>query len=405
MHHKRTRIIMFNYGGGMRGLVPAHCMTYIEEMTGLQMAEMVDVFCGPSTGSILNAALNVPRDGQPSKPKFRARHMVRFYEREGDKIFPPDRFRDFRGFIHDFNNRTMKIGQLNSLLRHGHYETTHLKRSLRALYGEMKMSQTVSNLVIPVYNIDGQSLHALAEKGDTDDAPVHNRNSVTPQGGHAVWLKNVQLSKNNRPPPVYLYDAVTASCAAPTYFPSHHFQMKNHKGVSQNLTGIDGSIFDNPCTSYHGALSQHLTEDDHVIMITLGTGYTHHSITKDKWDSYGGLGVVDPVNDLPLISILFHAAESALVESFTEEMGDNLYMFNKPLKRRNFGDYSGPNAEIDDASPENLKALEKFAMEMIEDNKMRFHEVCHHLVRNRDRSHAERENWLKKLARATYFMR
>lgn len=390
----------------MRGLIPAHCMSYIEEMTGLQMAEMVDIFTGPSTGSILNAAMNVPADGHPSKPKFRARHMVRFYEREGDKIFPPDRFRDFRGFVHDFNNRTMKIGQLNALLRHGHYDTTHLKRSLRALYGEHKLAQSVSNLVIPVYNIDGNSLHALEEKGDTDEAPVHTGNSISPQGGHAVWLKNVQLPKNNRPAQdVALFDAVVASCAAPTYFPSHHFKIKNHKGVPQNLTGIDGSIFDNPCTSYHGAIRQHIGENDHVIMITLGTGYTHHSISKDKWDSYGGLGVVDPVNDLPLISILFHASESALVESFTEEMGDNLYMFNKPMSRHRDDDYQTPNTQIDDATPENLLALEKFAMELIEENKMRFHEVCHHLVRNRDRLQHQKESAIKKLGRALYFFR
>jgi patatin-like phospholipase/acyl hydrolase len=57
---KKPVIALFNYGGGMRGLIPAHFMQRIEETTGLHMAEMVDIFMGPSTGSILNASLNVP---------------------------------------------------------------------------------------------------------------------------------------------------------------------------------------------------------------------------------------------------------------------------------------------------------------------------------------------------------
>lgn len=389
----------------MRGLIPAHCMHYIEELTGLQMAEMIDVFCGPSTASILNAAMNIPAANRPYKPKFKARHMVRFYEREGIKIFPPDRFRDFRGFIHDFNNRTMKIGQLNTLLRQGHYDTAHLKRSLRAMYGEHRLSETVSNLVIPVYNIDRAALQSLEDIGEDENTPVHTKNNISDEGGHAVWLKNIRPPfKKPATSHVSLFDAVLASCAAPTYFPSHQLPITDSVGNTTHITGIDGSIFDNPCTSYHGALSQHVDESDNVLMITLGTGYTHRSITKDKWDSYGGLGVVDPVNDLPLINILFHAAESALVESFTDHMGDNLYMFNKPIPPHHMNP-EAPSTQIDDASPQNLKALENFAYEMIEENKIRFHEICHHLVRSRDKKHAKRETWLKRMQKRMYFFR
>lgn len=173
----------------MRGLIPAHIMAKMEEATGLRMAEMVDTFCYSSTGSILNAALNIPKSDNAYAPKFRARHMVRFYERDGIKIFPRDRFRDFRGFIHDFNNRTMKIGQLDSLFKHGHYDPINLKRALRALYGDTKLNQSIKNLIIPVYNIDGDQLTALSEEGETNEAPVHTKNNFIDEGGHALWLK------------------------------------------------------------------------------------------------------------------------------------------------------------------------------------------------------------------------
>ena len=92
-------------------------------------------------------------------------------------------------------------------------------------------------------------------------------------------------------------------------------------------------------------------------MIGLGTGYANRTITKDKWNKYGSLGVVDPVNDLPLINIFFHASESALSHSFVHELGDDLYMFNKTILD---GSPETPNIEIDDGSPENLKKPPSF---------------------------------------------
>src|SRR5687768_5345364 len=111
----KTLIALFTYGGGMRGLVPAHIMAKMEERTGLRMADMVDIFSGPSTGAILNAAITRRHPEHLNQPVYKARHLVKFYEREGIKIFPPDSFRDFRGILHDFNNRTLKLSQLNWL--------------------------------------------------------------------------------------------------------------------------------------------------------------------------------------------------------------------------------------------------------------------------------------------------
>lgn len=387
---KQTTVALFNYGGGMRGLIPAHIMAKIEEATGLRMVDMVDIFAGPSTGSILNAALNIPHPRNPERPKYRARHMIRFYEREGANIFPADRFRDFRALIHDFNNRTMKIGQLNKLFRHGHYDTTHLKRSLFSLYGETKLSESLRSLIIPVYNLDGEQLQIVEEAGETDDTPVHTQNNFIDEGGHAVWLKNIRENLHHHPAPqVSLYDAVLASTAAPTYFPCHHFDVRYHdQRGDMSYSGIDGSIFDNPCISYHGAIRQHIPEDHELIMIVLGTGHTLRSFKKDDWNRFGGLGVVDPVNDLPLINILFHASETALEESFGEELGENLYVFNKSLvhsrERANY-----PNTRIDDASPENFKRLKNFSEEMLEDNKKSFDKLCDILVRNCECKQAE----------------
>lgn len=383
---KKTKVILFNYGGGVRGIVPAQIMSQIEERTGLRMADMVDVFAGPSTGAILNASLNVPHPHNPTQPKYRARHMVKFYEREGKRIFPADRLRDFRALIHDFNNRTMKISQLRGLFRHGHYNPSHLQTCMRELLGDTKLSESLRSLVIPVYNIDGDHLRIVEERGESDDTPVHTRNNFIDEGGYAVWLKNIKLGYRTRPTPnVSMYDAIMASTAAPTYFPCHHFNVEyNDERGKRGITGIDGSLFDNPCISYHGAIRQHLHEETEVTLIALGTGYTKRSFSGEDWNSYGGLGVVDPVNDLPLINILFHAPESALMESFSQEIGENLYVFNKSLIT-NKGQAGQPSLEIDDGSPTNLRALRNFADGIIEDNQAKFDKVCDILVQNYER--------------------
>ncbi len=398
---KRPIIGLFNYGGGMRGLLPAHFMQRIEDVTGLYMADMVDVFMGPSTGSILNAALNIPDPHNPEKPKFRARHMVRFYEREGAHIFPHDSFRAMRSMIHDFNNRTLRLTQLERLFRHGHYEQANLGRSLRGMYGRHKISETLKSIVIPVYNIDGPTGRGRRVGGGT--VPTSSLNSIINpsqlqdmgRGGEALWLKNICFdgAQNVTPPQdADLFDAVMASTAAPTYFPCYSFKIKDHPDESvRKITGIDGSIFDNPCISYMGALRPHLPPDRDFIMIVFGTGSYNRAFCEEDWNRYGSLGVVDPNNDMPLINIFFYASESALNQSFHQELGDHLYVFNKSLFSGTFKqDY--PSPDIDDASPENIRKLHNFFEMTLEENRKSFNEICELLVKNYDLSQNEPKN-------------
>lgn len=384
-----TFIALFTYGGGMRGLVPAHIMAAIESRTGLGMAEMVDLFTGPSTGSILNAALTRPHRRRPFEPQYKAKHMIRFYEREGASIFPYDRFREFRGLLHDFNNRTVKISKLSQMMRHGHYNARHLAKALYALYGDAKLGDSVTSLVIPCYSLGGEDREGRV-------------------GGAAMWLKNIKSPAYNptasKPLDVTLYDAVMASAAAPTYFPCHDFSAYDpNNGTWRTVHAIDGSIFDNPCISYQGAIKPHVPEDYQPIMVCLGTGITNRPIHKDEWNRFGALGVVDPANDLPLINIFFHASESAMMESFGKELGRDLFMFNRSMLLPIPGE-TLPSVDIDDATPENMARLERFAHVILEDNKTQFDELCHILVSNRDRKHTQQNDFMKTLKRTVHVL-
>lgn len=287
--------------------------------------------------------------------------------------------------IHDFNNRTMRIEQLGDLLKHGHYEQASLGRSLRALYGRNKLSDSLKSLIIPVYNIEGKTLRPTKEVNENQTSPVHKVNTFLDEGGHAVWLKNICFDGAiHRPttPDVNIFDAVMASTAAPTYFPCFPFDMKDGETDKvHHIAGIDGSIFDNPCISYMGALRHHIPADRDLIIIVLGTGYFNRTFHKEDWNRFGSLGVVDPNNDMPLINIFFYASETALLNSFKLEMKDNLFVFNKSLVT---GPYSNeyPNTQIDDASPENLRKLRNFFEMTLEENRKSFDTICELLVSN-----------------------
>ena len=383
-------ITAYNYGGGLRGIIPAHVMAEIEKRTGLRMAQMVDLFAGPSTGSILNAALTRPHRRRPGISQYKARHMIRFYEREGANIFPIDRFRSMRGLIHDFNNRTMKIGTLTKIFRHGHYDPINLSRALYQLLGDSRLEDAIASLIIPTYNIAGRTLEAIEEIDEDDNSPAHTINNFYDHGGRSVWIRhlrgNIHNPKNHKTIKVTTYDAVMASCAAPSYFPCHEFSAYDpNVGITRYYHAIDGSIFDNPCVAYHGAIRPHVPKNQTLTMLCFGTGYTSKALTKDEWNQFGALGVVDPVNDYPLINILFHASESALMQSFREEMGDeNLYIFNKSMYDNTNMTGGLPSTQIDDASPQNFRRLEQFARAIIEEHEKQLDDVCHMLVQNYD---------------------
>ncbi len=376
---QKTVICLYTHGGGMRGLIPALIMQEIEARTGLAMADMIDIFSGPSTGSILNAAMNIPHPREPDRPKYKARHLVLFYEREGGRIFPQDALREFRGFLHDFNNRVTKIKRLDWVMNRGHYDPANLGRSLRALYGKAKLSDSLRNLIIPVYNIAEPPLPK-----DGDSTPE------TTLGSHAVWLKKIGFNKGVQPATctdVSLFDAVMGSTAAPTYFPCHKFKVKmdDKKSKVNTITAIDGSVFDSPPITYMSVLQRYLPPKTKVIMIVLGTGMTQISFTKDQWNKFGSLGVVDPVHGLPLINIFFHAAESALSSAFEEKIGDNVFIFNKSLVPT-AKNHDLPEQDIDDASPDNIRRMKKFTAELLEEHEDQLDELCKILVKHHEKT-------------------
>jgi patatin-like phospholipase/acyl hydrolase len=89
---RKIRILSID-GGGIRGVIPAVVMEYVEEklieLSGnpdARIADYFDLFVGTSTGGILSCFYLTPDEGG-KRPKYRAAQATEFYSLQGYSIF------------------------------------------------------------------------------------------------------------------------------------------------------------------------------------------------------------------------------------------------------------------------------------------------------------------------------
>ncbi|PKI46097.1 hypothetical protein CRG98_033492 [Punica granatum] len=86
-------------GGGVRGIIPATILSFLEsqlqELDGedVRLADYFDVVAGTSTGGLLTAMLTAPDKNNDNRPLFAAKDVRSFYLEHCPKIFPQKRWR------------------------------------------------------------------------------------------------------------------------------------------------------------------------------------------------------------------------------------------------------------------------------------------------------------------------
>ena len=138
-------------------------------------------------------------------------------------------------------------------------------------------------------------------------------------------------------PDLLVTDVLTASSAAPMYFPSH--KMKDGAWF------IDGSISTNNPTllSYSFLNKYHLIENQQIKILSIGTGYSNKSIDGKASSRWGGVGWLR--NDI--INMLL---DSEVDNNVAKEILGMSYL-------RINSDYGKINKFLDDDSDENLEKI------------------------------------------------
>lgn len=323
---KKIRILSID-GGGMRGIIPATVLLYVEkqlqEKTNnphTRLADYFDLVVGTSTGGILSSFYLTPSLKSNSlgpSTRFSAQQALSFYLEKGNAIFNQSKRFDWLGVRRLFNA--------------AQYSASTIEKELENIFGKLKMKQLVKPCVITTYD--------MKEKV-------------------AVFF-NSREGKNKKRD-FYLKDVLRSTSAAPTYFSPAKIQ--NLK-TGQWMYNIDGGVFaNNPALCAYAEASTtefkkiKYPKAKDMMLLSLGTGGGGFKLPKmsnsHRW------GLINWAKSVP--EIMMDGSIDTVNYQMRELFGmllnspKNQYLrIDVPPKKRNY------SSDMADANPQNIKNLQK----------------------------------------------
>ena len=155
-------------GGGIKGVFPAAFLASVEESVGQPIGEHFDLIVGTSTGGIIAIGLGMGLS---------AKEILGFYEEHGPNIFK--------------GNRGLRMMRQ---LGYSKYSSKALEQALGATFGDRKLGESSTLLMIPSLNLETGEVH------------------VYKTAHHERFVMDYKLPAK---------EAALATAAAPTYFPTY----------------------------------------------------------------------------------------------------------------------------------------------------------------------------------------
>ncbi|MFM2386906.1 MAG: hypothetical protein RL660_1663 [Bacteroidota bacterium] len=236
-------------GGGIRGIVPAYLLSFLEEelqtLSNNKQARLADYFdfvAGTSTGGIISCLLLAPPNH--NNYRFTARDAFDLYVAHGQSIFVP-KHSVLRALLSVFSH-SLKIGFTDEI-----YNAEPLEQLLAKQFGDIELRQLSKPSLITAYNIDSRRPHFFTQH----TAAQSNRKNF------------------------YVRDVCRATAAAPTYFEPALISSLSHAQTCYPL--IDGGIFaNNPalCAYAEVRKAKDAPTAADMFMLSLGTGTYREAI-------------------------------------------------------------------------------------------------------------------------------
>jgi patatin-like phospholipase/acyl hydrolase len=326
---KKFRILSID-GGGLRGIIPGQILVALEVELKKQfsnpdarIADYFDLIAGTSTGGILTCAYLLP-DKNTNRPKLSAEQVVELYLERGDEIFSIP-------LMH-------KIRTAGGLLDEK-YPADELEEALKDYFGDTELKDLLKPCLITAYDIKRRN-------------------------GQFFNKTDAELDQSWN---FYVRDIARATSAAPTYFECA--KIKSFGNITYPL--IDGGVFvNNPAmcayaevhNKYQFSLTgdivnkpkgtQAITAKDMAIL-SIGTGYAKKEYDYKSAKDWGLVEWVKPLLDI-MMSGVADVVDYQLEKMFNAVNCQKQYLrINGELPR-------DVNHDMDDASTENLKALEDY---------------------------------------------
>ena len=152
------KIIFALDGGGIRGIVPAAVLDYLEKKIQeyqkdhrIRIASLVDMVAGTSTGSIVGALMLAPCDDNQKRPKHSMTQIVEMYAEMG-----PDVFR--KTFWHKVKTLWGVFGPV--------FPASNIEPRLLQMMDHIKLKQLVKPCLFTSYDIDKRRIDIFTNNED-----------------------------------------------------------------------------------------------------------------------------------------------------------------------------------------------------------------------------------------------
>lgn len=294
-------------GGGIRGLIPAIIIAFLEselqELDGedARLADYFDIISGTSTGGLVTAMLTAPNENK--RPLFAAKDIKPFYLDNCPKIFPQRRSGMFGSIAK----------KLKLLFLGPKYDGNYLRQVVREKLGETRLHQTLTNVVIPTFDIK----------------------YMQPTIFTTYEAKESQLADAR------LSDICISTSAAPTYFPAYCFNNQDSEGTTREFNLIDGGVAaNNPALVAISQVTKQIiaqnpdffpirpTDYKRFLVISIGTGSgkVEQKYNGEMVSKWGAVGWSFQGGSTPLVDVFTHASAdmvdyhfSAVVQALNSE--------------------------------------------------------------------------------------
>ncbi|XP_062075267.1 patatin-like protein 1 [Humulus lupulus] len=330
-------------GGGIRGMIPAVILanleSHLQELDGkdARLADYFDVITGASTGGLIATMLTAPNENR--RPLYAAKDIIPFYHEHCPKIFPQSTgyFRSVMNIMQDLISPK--------------YDGEYLHKLLKNLLGEKRLNDTLTNLVVPAFDI--KKLEPI--------------------------IFSTYSARSDKGLDANLSDICIGTSAAPTYLPAHYFTNNDENGIPREFNLIDGGLAaNNPTLVAISEITQEIMKnnpdfkkinvrDFRFLVLSIGTG---NNKTEKKYNAksvaeWGPLSWIYFNGTAPIVDFFMEASgdmvdyhTAVVFQAFAGSQDHFLRIEDETLK----GDLNS----VDIATPKNMKDLENKAMALLQ---------------------------------------
>lgn len=327
---KKVRILSID-GGGIRGVIPATIIKYIEnelikrtQNKDARIADYFDLIVGTSTGGILTCFYLTPNDQKEGpKAKYTANQALEFYSKYGYSIF----------------NESKRFGWfgIRQLFNATQYSPKALEKIILKTFGDLKLSELMKKCLVTTYTMN------------VNPEPENKRSKS------AFFFTNDEDTQKRE---FYVRDAIRSTSAAPTFFPPANI---TNLANGSKMINIDGGVFaNNPAMcSYAEARKTRFNQQDppsakNMLLLSIGTGGGQFALpgveNSQQW------GVISWAKNIPNIMMdgSVDTVDHQMLNLFATLEGKDTMNYKRIDVAEKDKIYS---SDMADASPENIKKL------------------------------------------------